>query len=452
MKKALALLCAVLMLLGTCAGCGSGQNETETQQNGNNGEQVTNDDGGMPSGSITWLTNSAYGDAPQTLADAYMEYNPNATITLEEYSRTELMKVIDIKMGAGDDSYDVFFVDQPLVASYYWKDYMLPLNDYFTDEQLSNFTEADLNAGYVEGELEALPLTSSSQVLMVNMDLLEQAGLELDESYLDLENRLTWEQLIDLATQFQEKMDPDHTKGYWGFIFGQQSNAYQILALGNSLGEKAIADDGVTVEGVLNTDGWVKAMTFYQDLYTKYEVSPAGSTDDEVKALFYSGKVLFYLANTIRATEADFNIAGIYHPYFEGGEIAVPTGSWYLGINKSTSNQALALDFLTFCTTGEGAELWMINNNQVPARKDLLSNIIDDQYEEFLEWPGYATKIAAMENLAGNGYMRPTSYGWGTFDSIISNMFADLRSGADVKTSLDNAAAQLQSDFNQYAG
>ena len=208
----------------------------------------------------------------------------------------------------------------------------------------------------------------------------------------------------------------------------------------------------MTVEGVLNTDGWVKAMTFYQDLYTKYEVSPAGSTDDEVKALFYSGKVLFYLANTIRATEADFNIAGIYHPYFEGGEIAVPTGSWYLGINKSTSNQALALDFLTFCTTGEGAELWMINNNQVPARKDLLSNIIDDQYEEFLEWPGYATKIAAMENLAGNGYMRPTSYGWGTFDSIISNMFADLRSGADVKTSLDNAAAQLQSDFNQYAG
>ena len=452
MKKALALLCVVLMLLGTCAGCGSGQNETETQQNGNNGEQVTNDDAGMPSGSITWLTNSAYGDVPQTLADAYMEYNPNATITLEEYSRTELMKVINIKVGAGDDSYEVFFVDQPLVASYYWKDYMLPLNDYFTDEQLSNFTEADLNAGYVEGELEALPLTSSSQVLMVNMDLLEQAGLELDESYLDLGNRLTWEQLIDLATQFQEKMDPDHTKGYWGFIFGQQSNAYQILALGNSLGEKAIADDGVTVEGVLNTDGWVKAMTFYQDLYTKYEVSPAGSTDDEVKALFYSGKVLFYLANTIRATEADFNIAGIYHPYFEGGEIAVPTGSWYLGINKSTSNQALALDFLTFCTTGEGAELWMINNNQVPARKDLLSNIIDDQYEEFLEWPGYATKIAAMENLAGNGYMRPTSYGWGTFDSIISNMFADLRSGADVKTSLDNAAAQLQSDFNQYAG
>ena len=75
---------------------------------------------------------------------------------------------------------------------------------------------------------------------------------------------------------------------------------------------------------MFNTDGWVKALQFYQDLYTKYGVSQVGTTDDEVKALFYSGKCLFYLANTIRATEADFDIAGIYHPYFEGGEIAVP--------------------------------------------------------------------------------------------------------------------------------
>ena len=214
----------------------------------------------------------------------------------------------------------------------------------------------------------------------------------------------------------------NHTEGYWGFILGQQSNAYQVLALGNSLGEKAIASDGVTVEGVLNTEGWVKAMSFYQDLYTDYGVSPVGSTDDEVKALFYSGKVLFYLANTIRAAGADFDIAGIYHPYFQGGEVAVPTGSWYLGIN----------------------------NNQVPARKDLLANITEDKYEAFQAWPGSATKIAAMENLAGNGYMRPTSYGWSSFDSVISSMFTDLRSGADVKAALDAAAAQLQADFRQY--
>ncbi|MCD7907163.1 MAG: extracellular solute-binding protein, partial [Clostridium sp.] len=404
----------------------------------------------LPSGSITWLTNSAYGDVPQRLADAYMKHNPNATITLESYTRTQMMEVIEVKMGAGDNSYDVFFVDQPLIASYYWKDYLLPLNEYVSDADMEVFTDADKASSYVEGTLEALPLTSSSQVLMVNMDLMKEAGINFDEKYLNLEDRLTWEKLVEVAGQFQQKMDPDHTKGYWGFALGQQNNPYQILALGNSLGEKAIADDGVTVEGVFNTDGWVKALQFYQDLYTKYGVSQVGTTDDEVKALFYSGKCLFYLANTIRATEADFEIAGIYHPYFEGGEIAVPTGSWYQGINKATDNLELSLDFLKWCTIGEGGEIWMLNNNQVPARKDLLQNVIDDKYTEFSAWPGTATKLAAMENLAGHGYMRPTSYGWKSFDSITANMFADIRSGADVKETLEATTAQLQQDFNQY--
>ena len=430
----------------TAAGTSAAAAETGEKQTGNDGGS----EAALPSGSITWLTNSAYGDVPQKLADAYMEHNPGATITLESYTRTQMMEVIEVKMGAGDNSYDVFFVDQPLIASYYWKDYLLPLNDYVSEADMDVFTDADKASSYVEGTLEALPLTSSSQVLMVNLDLMKEAGIELDERYLNLEDRLTWEKLVEIAMDFQQKMDPDHTKGYWGFALGQQNNPYQILALGNSLGEKAIADDGVTVEGVFNTDGWVKALQFYQDLYTEYGVSQVGTTDDEVKALFYSGKCLFYLANTIRATEADFDIAGIYHPYFEGGEIAVPTGSWYQGINKATDNLELSLDFLKWCTIGDGGEIWMLNNNQVPARKDLLQNVIDDKYTEFSVWPGTATKLAAMENLAGHGYMRPTSYGWKSFDSITANMFADIRSGADVKETLDQTTEQLQQDVNQY--
>ena len=125
-KKITALLLISAMLLSALSGCASGGSQptvaaaattaaaTEAPAADTTAEART-----QPSGEITWLTNSAYGDVPQTLADAYMAYNPNAKITLESYSRTELMKVIDIQMGAGDDDYAVFFVDPPLVASSY---------------------------------------------------------------------------------------------------------------------------------------------------------------------------------------------------------------------------------------------------------------------------------------------------------------------------------------------
>ena len=144
-----------------------------------------------PQAPITWLTNPQ-GDVPQKLADAPWIITSGATITLESYTRTQMMEVIEVKMGAGDNSYDVFFVDQPLIASYYWKDYLLPLNDYVSEADMDVFTDADKASSYVEGTLEALPLTSSSQVLMVNLDLMKEAGIELDESYLNLEDRLTW--------------------------------------------------------------------------------------------------------------------------------------------------------------------------------------------------------------------------------------------------------------------
>ena len=64
-------------------------------------------------------------------------------------------------------------------------------------------------------------------------------------------------------------------------------------------------------------------------------------------------------------------------------------------------------------------------------------------------WPGSAAKLAAMENLAGHGYMRPTSYGWKSFDSITANMFADIRKRRGREERLDQTTEQLQQDFNQ---
>jgi len=455
LKKRFTLILALVLVIAMFSSCGgptTSPSEVSEKPNAtpatapaaSTGEPV------RPGGTISWLCND-YGQVMQKLADEYKAtYNPNAIFNIEIYPRTKLMEVIEIKLGSGEDDFDTLFVDQPLIAGYTWKDYLLPLTKYFTDKQLDNFVDADRAAGMVNGEFMAAPLTSSSCVLLVNKTLLAKAGIEFDQNYYDLKDRVTWEKLSELAIKYQTAADPDHTKGLWGFAFDQAENVYQILSLGNSLGEDAIAKDGFTVKGTLNTKGWVKALTFYQDLYRTWGVSPNGVNNDEVRELFSSGKIAFYVGNSIRAKKYDFECAAVYHPYFEGGQVAVPTGSWYQGINKNSKNADLAADFIVWATAGEGAEIWMLANNQVPSQKSLLESVSKGEFTNFNEWPLIATKVGVMQNLSGAGYPRPLSPGFLEFDTAMSALFQDIRSGADVTTALEAVAAQLDSSFQKY--
>ena len=54
-----------------------------------------------------------------------------------------------------------------------------------------------------------------------NKDLLKEAGIEWDfEQYNGTESRITWEELIELATKVKEKIDPEGTKGITPIEFG----------------------------------------------------------------------------------------------------------------------------------------------------------------------------------------------------------------------------------------
>ena len=93
------------------------------------------------------------------------------------------------------------------------------------------------------------------------------------------------------------KVDPDGAKGINGIVFEQANEGYQMLALPNSLGEKAIGDDGLSVDGIINTEGWIKAMTFVHDLYES-GLAPRGLTSTENQSTFTSGKTIFLIGGS----------------------------------------------------------------------------------------------------------------------------------------------------------
>lgn len=397
--------------------------------------------------SITW-TDTGAGDWDETLKPivAAFEEQTGATVNVELYSHADYLEMLQVKLDAGSDDYDVIGIDVPLVASYAVKDWVAPMDEYFTAEEKDQFSPSALDAGTWDGVFYAPAMNSSSQLLWYNTALLEEAGVTVPESSTD--NRLTWDQVADLARQTLDVVDPDGSKGIAGITFGQVSRTYQMNQLPNSMGGKNIGDDGYTAQGVINDDAWVESATWYQKLYED-GISLRGITADDAGDFFRAGKVIFIVDGTWMASTCDREGMANYGyapvPAFKGheNEVGTPTGSWHFGIPKNAKNKELAAEFIKFMSIGEGNTMWLDSNGDVPATKVGAERIMDSaDASEYM-------KIAAFES-ANTAVPRALTPGFTEYDTIIQNTWEDIKNGSDVKESLDNAADKIEKAMEKF--
>jgi fructooligosaccharide transport system substrate-binding protein len=370
-------------------------------------------------------------------------------VALECYAHTELFQVLDVQFNSGTVNYDIIAVDVPMVANYAENGYILPLTDYFTQEELDRYVDAAVSAGSWKGEFYAPPMNTSAQLLWYNKEFLGQAGIEMPEA--DPDNRVTYEELYDMAKKTLEVVDPDGSNAISGIAFGQISRAYQMLQLPNSLGEPSIGEDGLTVDGIINTDGWIKAMTYLHDIFAN-GVGLRGTTADEQSDLFFAGKTVFLIDGSWNTPNLEGNQEKwgyTYSPAWEGFEdkVATPTGSWHYGVAAGTSHPQEAIDFIKHMTFGEGSNVWLDARGDVPARKDYIESILTDPvYDEFGK---SVAKIAAYE-AANTAYPRPVTPAYSEYESLLNSMFEDVRNGADPATALDDCVNSVGSIMNKY--
>lgn len=369
-------------------------------------------------------------------------------VNMEYYPFDQFFELVEVKLSSGSSDYDVIHVDVPMVAAYANRDYILPMDEYYSDEEKEMFLESALTAGTWEGKLMAPPMEISSQVLFYNKDLLDQAGVAYPSA--KVEDRMTYEQLYSLAEQVQKVVDPDGTKSISGFMFEQVNRPYQILAMPNALGAPSTGEDGFTVEGVLNSDPWIQAMTVYQEAFER-RISLRGISADEVPSLFSSGKVAFmvggtWVVDTLKETGIEhFGFAA--HPYFEGHDPATPTGSWHYGIPKNAKNPGDAAAFIRYMTIGGGHDMLMSGFPALPATYRNLERI--EEAEQTDDFTGNVMKIAAYEAL-NTGVPRPVTPGYTEYENVVGAAMEDISNGADVTEALNGAVDQLNSAFQKY--
>jgi len=381
----------------------------------------------------------------RVVADKFEESHPDIHINIMSYPFTQMFEVIETKMRAHDPSIDILLVDQPLVMNYTVKGYLEPLDKYFTIAEAFQFTERSLEASLVNGKFMVAPLNSSSVGMFINLDLFKEHGIPIPST--DPAERLTWEEVVEIAKKLTLDTDGDGDIDVWGLAFDQFSLPYQMLPLAQSLGGVGIGPDGLTATGYINTEPWIKAAQFYQDLFWRYKVSPLGVHPFESPALFAAGKIAMLVTGPWHTPEfnevKDLHWIYVPHPYFKEGKPVTPTGSWHLGISVYSKHKDEAAKFVKFITLGEPNKLYYELSRDLPANK------------KTLEWIQETAKkddpmLLAIYESTHTAMLRPKTPGYMEWHDEMFKAFEDIRNGLDPKTVLDQAAARIDKLLAKY--
>ena len=324
MKRALALILAMIMLLCTASFAVAEEAKTLTV--------------------VAWdATTTPYLVAQK---EAFEASHPGVTIEYVDVASQDYA-VKTTTMLAGGDSSDVFMVKE-ITDLLNWQaaGYEEPLNSYIeaSNYDLSGFAGIESNYA-VDGEQYALPFRSDFWVLFYNKDLFDAAGVDYPT------NDMTWEEYADLA----EKLSGDG-------VYGTHYHTWLSAVVNWDV------CDGV------NTliDGNYDDLAYFYELYQRLEDAGACMAYDEVKAagLHYSaafedGNVAMLpmgywfvstMINAIKDGTCSFNWGIVSVPHKEG----VAAGSSFGNltgamINAKSENKDLAWEYISWLAGEEGS-------------------------------------------------------------------------------------------------
>lgn len=374
---------------------------------------------------------------------AFEAANPGIKVQHESIPFESMNAAIEARIGGGDSSIDVLYVDSPRVPAMVARGYLKSLED-LRGEIEPLVTPVALDALSVDGTIYTLPLWTSTQMMFYNKDILDKAGIPHPGS--DQADRLTYEQIIDQGKQAQA------AGAKFGFAFEQIDRYYQLQPIFESIG----AGSGLTGEGNLTPDvtneKWVEGATFYASLFAD-GVAPRGVPAGQVPPMFASGDVAFMvagpwqLAGFTAAEGLNFGVAPV--PYFAAGKPVTPTGSWALAVSPHSAHPEEAMTLAKFMTLNPEGAFKTVEANPIPPVNLKAFDLYSTWFAP--KFPGVgedAQKIMGYE-LRDSAVSRPNSAGFVAFEEVMNRTFGDLRNGADVVPTLEEAQRELTSTLSR---
>lgn len=326
-------------------------------------------------------------EALEMVIDDYNELQDDIYIVPTFISREELMNQYTIGAISGQLP-DIGMVDSPDMASYISLGVFADITEYVKDwEDLNYFYEGPLTSVMdAEGRYYGLPNNSNSLALLVNMDILEDAGYT--------EPPTTWDEFYEIAAA---TTDPSNN------IFG-----FAMSAVGNEEGTFQFIPwlyaAGASVDA-LDSPEAVEALQFLVDLvdegYMSREVINWGQGD--AYNTFIGGRVAMLESGTwqIATLDQDLEEGEINYQYTllpKDEQYASVIGGENFGITVATSELEACVEFLKFMQSAQNNAEWGVAVGKLPVRSDA-AELKDIWTEE----PRYSVFSDAMEYAVARG-------------------------------------------------
>lgn len=368
----------------------------------------------------------------------------------------QIDKKLKTDFAAGTVDYDVCWDHSSFYTQYIKAKGIVPLDDYFTEEELSDHIPMILNSGKKDGKLWIIPRHFDVSCLHYRTDIFEDAEMRRRfkaETGMDLKVPVTWDEFKKTSLGLQKILP----LGVYATEFAGKEEA-----LTGRFYEVLIAEGGQFFDRnwkpAFNGPAGVKAATMFRDLY-KAGAMPPGMTSfvwEDVAKNWVAGNIVMYTEwygwysyfQDPSASKAAGKFDIVRQPRGDGGIYSGWAGQHAFSITEASQQKEAAAALIKFLTNAD-QQYREAKLGFLVTRQSVWDRIIEESKETGVELDTKRLELAQFQ--AANDFKTPPLVAqWLPASDILYPVLQAIILGdKEPKAGLDEAASRVEETMRE---